>query len=154
MDNDCGNMGSATFIPPHQIICDQNCKNIQESHGMLCYQIDKDDNNYCIPQENNMTQILIPPAMTTFGRHVTPQTVTVQIGVNNTVQWTNADDSMYAMVGDKGQFRSDPLTTNQTWVYTFDNPGTYGYHGAPGPWLRGQVIVLPSDNFINSTGGK
>ncbi|MDE1838467.1 MAG: hypothetical protein KGH87_00970 [Thaumarchaeota archaeon] len=152
--SDCGNMGSVTFIPSHQIICDQNCKNVQESRGMLCYKIDKDDNNYCIPKENNMTQILILPALITFERYVTPQTVTVQIGVNNTVQWTNADDSMYAIVGDKGQFRSNSLTTNQTWVYTFDNPGTYGYHGEPGPWLRGQVIVLPADNFINSTRGK
>jgi len=149
--SDCGNLGSATLTPPHQISCDQNCKSNQESSGMLCYQVDPDGNNYCIPKENNMTQILIPPAMTVFGRHVTPQEVTVQIGVNNTVQWTNADDSMYDIVGDKQQFRSGMIMTNSTWIHTFDESGVFGYHGEPAPWLRGQVTVLPANNQTNST---
>lgn len=151
--NDCGNLGSPTLTPPHQISCDQNCKSNQESSGMLCYQIDPDGNNYCMHKENNVTQILIPPAMTVFGRHVTPQEVTVQIGVNNTVQWTNADDSMYDIVGDKQQFRSGMIGANNTWTHTFNESGVFGYHGEPAPWLRGKVTVLPANNQTNSTEG-
>jgi nitrite reductase (NO-forming) len=70
-----------------------------------------------------------------------PTTITVVIGVNNTVTWTNNDEATHTVTADDGSFDSGYLNQGQTWSYTFTTPGTYTYHCSIHPWMKGTVIV-------------
>lgn len=71
-----------------------------------------------------------------------PHTIKTMIGVNNTVQWINRDSVLMDITSDSGAFGPSLINPNQTWEYTFDKAGTYGYHSNTHPWLKGIVIVL------------
>ena len=77
-----------------------------------------------------------------------PKVVTVVIGVNNTVQWTNKDTALHTVTsnaGDPASFNSGPIQTNATFVYTFTIAGTYDYYCTFHPgWMNGTVIVKSS----------
>jgi plastocyanin len=89
-----------------------------------------------------------------------PKVITVKIGVNNTVRWVSQDTVPHAVTSDTGY--ADPLTDDafdskqrpakhggafliqgDTFEFTFTEPGEFGYHGEPHPWMQGTVIVLP-----------
>jgi plastocyanin len=72
-----------------------------------------------------------------------PARVTVAAGT--TVVWQN-DQGRHTIEGDKGEFKSPVLTAGQTYEFTFDKPGTYGYHcgfhGEPGgKEMAGTIVV-------------
>lgn len=78
---------------------------------------------------------------------VSPQTIKVQLGVDNNVTWINSDTVPHTLTPDKiypgeeGFGMKKPLLPGESWSYTFSNPGTYNYHTNPGPWITGTVIV-------------
>jgi len=81
----------------------------------------------------------------------TPDTVTVVIGVNNTVFWTNADNTGTPhTVTPTSNYASWPTTSGspilsqgQTYQWTFTVPGTYDYYCTLHPTvMKGTVIVL------------
>ena len=81
---------------------------------------------------------------TTFG--YAPDVVTVVIGKNNTVFWTNNDVAPHTATSDtSGIFDSGMnggLTTQGgTYQFTFTTPGTYHYHCSFHAWMQGTVIV-------------
>ncbi len=81
-----------------------------------------------------------------------PDTITVVIGVNNTVEWINNDtlagkgtahtvtDTTQPSGG--GFVGSGNLDANQSWSFTFTVPGTYQYHCGYHSWMSGTVVVL------------
>ena len=71
-----------------------------------------------------------------------PDNVTVVIGVNNTVTWTNNDSSIHTVTANDGSFGSGYLNTGETFTYTFTVPGVYEYHCQIHPWMVGYVTVL------------
>jgi plastocyanin len=75
-----------------------------------------------------------------------PQTITVAPGT--TVTWTNTDQIAHTVTWDDRSVDSGLLSPGDTFSYTFDQPGTYGYfcipHGAPGTGMYGTVIVSDS----------
>jgi len=73
--------------------------------------------------------------------YYSPATLTVVIGVNNTVTWANNDDATHTVTADDGSFDSGFLNQGQTWSYTFTTPGTYSYHCSIHLWMKGTVIV-------------
>ena len=82
---------------------------------------------------------------TTYG--FSPDVVTVVIGKNNTVFWTNDDSGAHTVTSDTaGLFdsgNSGPLVTQGgTFQYTFTTPGTYTYHCSFHAWMQGTVIVV------------
>ena len=88
---------------------------------------------------------------TTYG--FSPDTVTVVIGKNNTVLWTNDDAAAHTVTsnsGDPASFdsgTSGPLTTHGgTFQFTFAVPGTYHYHCSFHSWMQGTVVVLASSS--------
>lgn len=101
-----------------------------------------------------------PPAgysggTTTFG--YTPDTITVVIGKNNTVQWTNDDTAPHTATSDPGApapFDSGmqgPLTSQGgTFQFTFTTPGTYHYHCSFHAWMQGTVIVVAGSGSSSS----
>ncbi|MDA4117925.1 MAG: cupredoxin domain-containing protein [Thaumarchaeota archaeon] len=76
----------------------------------------------------------------------TPDTITVVIGVNNTVTWTNSDTvnhTVYSTSVPTGAsaFNSPMITPGGTYTQTFTVPGTYSYHCNIHSWMTGTVIV-------------
>ena len=91
---------------------------------------------------------------TTYG--FSPDVVTVVIGKNNTVFWTNDDAAPHTVTSDTaGIFDSGtagPLTTQGgTYQFTFTTPGTFTYHCSYHAWMQGTVIVLAGNGTSSST---
>lgn len=78
----------------------------------------------------------------------TPDSITVVIGVNNTVTWTNNDSIHHtvtttsAPVG--GSFNSGNMQPGVTCTHTFTVAGTYEYYCVYHSWMTGTVIVKAS----------
>jgi nitrite reductase (NO-forming) len=70
-----------------------------------------------------------------------PVTITVVIGVNNTVVWTNDDSTAHTVTSSTKLFDSGNLNPGDTFDYTFTAPGTYQYACSYHPWMMGTVIV-------------
>ncbi len=71
-----------------------------------------------------------------------PKTITVVVGVNNTVVWTNDDSVFHTVTATDGSFNSGTIFSGQTWSHTFTQPGTYSYYFCQyHPWMKGTVIV-------------
>ncbi len=76
----------------------------------------------------------------------TPDNITVVIGMNNTVTWTNNDVNTHTVTSSTvpsgvSPFDSGYLDTGATFTYTFTVAGTYEYHCQLHPWMTGFVIV-------------
>ena len=85
---------------------------------------------------------IVPGAGTnTSSKGFYPSTITVVLGVNNTVVWTNNDTSPHTVTADDGSFTSGNLAPGQTYSYTFGSAGTYHYHCTYHPWMVATVIV-------------
>ena len=68
------------------------------------------------------------------------QTVTVPPGA--TVTWINDDDAPHTVVADDGKsFRSKVLDTGETFSFTFNAAGTWGYFCSVHPHMTGKVVV-------------
>jgi plastocyanin len=72
-----------------------------------------------------------------------PNTITVVLGVNNTVVWTNMDNSPHTVTSNGGSFDSGNMAPGQAYTYTFTTAGTYAYHCTYHPWMVGSVVVKP-----------
>jgi plastocyanin len=75
-----------------------------------------------------------------------PDKITVVIGVNNTVNWTNNDVVAHTVTavnetGGSPIFNSGNFPVGATWNYTFTTPGTYPYLCSYHQWMVGTVIV-------------
>ncbi len=86
----------------------------------------------------------------------TPQNITVVIGVNNTVNWTNfGPDFAHTTTSDTGVWDSGIssvriLGVGQSFNFTFKQVGTFSYHCALHPFMKGTVVVL-SQGGTNTT---
>jgi plastocyanin len=65
----------------------------------------------------------------------------VTINFNDTVTWTNSDKVDRQLVADSGAFASPILKPGQSYSFTFKTPGTYGYHDALKPSVKGKITV-------------
>jgi plastocyanin len=69
----------------------------------------------------------------------TPKTFTINYG--DTVTWTNSDTADHQLVADNGAFASPTLKPKATWSHTFGTAGTYHYHDALHPAIKGTITV-------------
>ena len=91
--------------------------------------------------------VIIPKgAVIAENEHLIPKEITVILGKNNTVTWINQDDTGHGIASDKGgkDAWGSPgiLKPGESFSVTFNSTGSYGYHGQPGPWRTGTVIVI------------
>jgi nitrite reductase (NO-forming) len=77
----------------------------------------------------------------TTTNYYSPSTITVVIGVNSTVVWTNADTMEHTVTATDKSFDSGLIEPGQSFTWTFTSPGTYTYFCAIHPWMKGTVIV-------------
>jgi plastocyanin len=73
-----------------------------------------------------------------------PPTITLVIGVNNTVVWTNNDNFPHTVTANDGNFSSGNMNPGDIFTWTFTTPGTFAYHCSYHPWMKGTVIVESS----------
>lgn len=57
------------------------------------------------------------------------------------VRWTNKDAAAHTVTSDEGKFDSGNLSSGQTFDYTFNELGTFNYHCALHPEMKGTIIV-------------
>ncbi len=81
-----------------------------------------------------------------------PVNITVVVGVNNTVTWTNDDNMPHTVTAVDGSFDSRNLDHGQTFAHTFTKPGSYVYTCTYHPWMQGTVTVLPQVSSPQSQG--
>jgi plastocyanin len=70
-----------------------------------------------------------------------PASLTVVAG--DTVTWTNNDAVRHQIVANDGTFSSPVLASKQSFTHVFRSGGTFAYHDAIRPRLRGAVAVIP-----------
>jgi plastocyanin len=68
-----------------------------------------------------------------------PKTVTIAGG--DTVTWKNVDTVNHQVVANSGAFASGQIAPNRIYAKRIDTPGTYAYHDALHPTLKGTVKV-------------
>ena len=70
----------------------------------------------------------------------TPPALTIPAG--STVTWTNKDDVPHTVVETNNhKFKSKALDTDETFSFTFNEPGTYEYFCSVHPKMVAKVIV-------------
>jgi copper-containing nitrite reductase len=70
-----------------------------------------------------------------------PASITVVIGVNNTVVWTNKDSVPHTVTAVDKSFDSGNMNAGDAFTYTFTTAGTYQYTCSYHPWMKGTVVV-------------
>jgi len=68
-----------------------------------------------------------------------PNPVTVPAGT--TIRWVNQDDIPHNVVSDDKTFKSKALDTDESFTYTFTQPGTYTYFCSIHPKMTGKIVV-------------
>jgi plastocyanin len=69
----------------------------------------------------------------------TPETLTVPAGTE--VKWINHDDVPHTVVSTDQRFKSKALDTDESFSFTFTQPGTYEYFCSVHPKMTAKVIV-------------
>jgi plastocyanin len=77
----------------------------------------------------------------TSSRGYAPDHITVILGVNSTVAWTNNDVSPHTVTADDGSFYSGNLAPGGSFTFSFTGPGVYTYHCTYHPWMVGSVTA-------------
>ena len=77
----------------------------------------------------------------------TPDSITLVIGVNNTVTWSNGDSAAHTVTSTSvptgaTSFDSGNMAAGATFTYTFTVPGTYSYHCNYHNWMTGTIKVV------------
>ncbi|MDA4111601.1 MAG: DUF1404 family protein [Thaumarchaeota archaeon] len=70
-----------------------------------------------------------------------PQTIVVQIGVNNTIQWTSHSFAYDTVTSSTGLFSSGAISPGGAFSFTFTHAGTYNYYCQYHLWMHGTIIV-------------
>ncbi|PTM95282.1 cupredoxin domain-containing protein [Mycoplana dimorpha] len=68
-----------------------------------------------------------------------PQALTISRG--DTVRFVNSDDMVHTIVAGDGSFRSGALDTDDSFVWTFSQPGTIAYFCGLHPFMKGSIVV-------------
>jgi plastocyanin len=71
-----------------------------------------------------------------------PQALTVKAGT--TVIWRNEDDIPHTVASTKRVFKSKALDTNDSFSFTFTEPGSYEYFCSLHPHMTGKIVVEPA----------
>jgi plastocyanin len=70
-----------------------------------------------------------------------PASITIVIGVNNTVVWTNNDAVTHTVTAADNSY-GGTLSPHSTFTHTYAAPGVYNYHCSIHTYMKGSVIVL------------
>jgi plastocyanin/predicted lipoprotein with Yx(FWY)xxD motif len=77
----------------------------------------------------------------------------LNVGVGDTVVWTNTGRAQHTSTSDTGAWDSGRLNPNQTFSHTFTSPGSYNYHCVIHPNMRAVIVVGPASGPPPAPGG-
>lgn len=80
-----------------------------------------------------------------------PATITVVIGTNNTVAWTNNDVSIHTVTANDKSFDSGDIAPGGVFLQTFTTPGIFAYHCVYHSWMAGTVVVKAAGGTTTTT---
>lgn len=86
---------------------------------------------------NTPSQAVTPDNVVIQNFAFNPETLTVKVGT--TVTWTNNDSTTHSIKS--STFNSSGLSTNDTFKFTFNTPGTFNYNCGIHPTMTGTIIV-------------
>ena len=69
-----------------------------------------------------------------------PASVTIAAG--DAVRWTNNDTKNHQVVANNGTFASPTIAPGHSYTHAFETAGTFRYHDALHPSLKGRVVVV------------
>jgi plastocyanin len=78
-----------------------------------------------------------------------PDVITVVIGTNNTVRWTNGDSATHTVTDVNGSFDSGDISAGGIYQYNFTTPGIFNYTCTIHPWMHGTVIVKQGTQAVS-----
>jgi plastocyanin len=81
------------------------------------------------------------PAMNVSVHDNNFQPGTINVFVGTTVAWHNDSGTPHTVTSDTGLFDSREIRSGMSFRYTFNQPGTYPYHCAIHPQMRGTIVV-------------
>jgi amicyanin len=73
-----------------------------------------------------------------------PPSLTVKAGI--TVTWRNKDDIPHTVASSTRLFKSGALDTDDSYSFTFNEPGTYQYFCSLHPHMTGKIVVEPANH--------
>ena len=76
-----------------------------------------------------------------------PPSLTVKAGT--TVTWRNEDDIPHTVASSVRVFKSTALDTDDSFSFTFTEPGSYDYFCSMHPHMRGKIVVEPGTHAAN-----
>ena len=84
--------------------------------------------------------------------NLSPETIKVVIGVNNTIRWNNIDDIPHTITPDHSyegfQSGTKLLKPGESDEITIEKSGVFEYHGMPHPWIIGKIIALDKNGNL------
>jgi plastocyanin len=89
----------------------------------------------------NAVIVDIPPGGGYPYAQYSPALITVIIGVNNTVVWTNHDVLVHDAIANNGAFSSGDIAPGGAFLFTFTQAGTYTYYCSYHSIMSGIVTV-------------
>ncbi len=81
----------------------------------------------------------VPQAVGIAGFAFAPATLHVPVG--GAVTWTNNDAVTHTVTPDAGGIEAHELAPGAGFTQSFSSPGTYGYHCAIHPFMKGSIVV-------------
>jgi plastocyanin len=91
------------------------------------------------PAASAAASVAAGTAVTIQGFAFSPATLTVAVGT--TVTWTNQDSAGHTVTADDGSWGSGNIARGETFSQTLSKAGTYAYHCAIHPNMKGTIIV-------------
>jgi plastocyanin len=71
-----------------------------------------------------------------------PSSITLIIGINNTVTFVNRDTAIHTVTATDNSFNSGDITAGKSWTNTFSTAGNFSYYCIyHNSWMKGKVIV-------------
>lgn len=121
--------------------------------GLAYFQFDVAPTVYTSTTTTSETASGLPPAGTYInvtipngaasppGPGYAPATITLVLGKNSTVAWTNDDAAIHTVTATDNSFNSGNMNQGDVYVHQFTTSGTFTYRCIYHSWMQGTIIV-------------
>jgi len=94
----------------------------------------------CVGQSNTTPPLSTSTSLKIENFAFVPSEITILKGT--TLTWTNLDDTQHTVTSDDGKFDSGQLGKGQTFIFAFEETGTFNYHCGNHLNMKATVIVV------------
>ena len=117
-----------------------NNSNKKDKSTSVATQKDDNNSNHDAKAPTSTSEIQAVDKVSIMDFAFSPEKITVKKGT--TVTWTNNDSAKHTIKADSGTGPASNLLANgDTYTYTYNEVGSFGYHCEPHPYMKGTVEV-------------